>query len=62
MPLFCVLFFTFLGFLCMIFLGDDRMKKMNHNGWGLSTMIGFIVGFVLFLIIITILAYRIGAL
>lgn len=36
------------------------MKMINNNGLGLSEMIVFIVGFALFLIIIAILAYRIG--
>lgn len=36
------------------------MKNNNQNGWGLSAMIGFMVGFVLFLIAISFLAYRLG--
>ncbi|MBR1936365.1 MAG: DUF4006 family protein [Bacilli bacterium] len=33
------------------------MKKMNKHGWGLDEMLGFIIAFVVFLIIIAILAY-----
>lgn len=36
------------------------MKKLNSNGWGLSTMIGFMIAFVIFLIIIVFLSYRAG--
>ncbi|MBQ6323236.1 MAG: DUF4006 family protein [Bacilli bacterium] len=36
------------------------MKKLNRNGWGLSTMIGFIIGFVLFLLLIAFLTYKAG--
>lgn len=34
------------------------MKKLNKNGWGLSAMIGFMIAFVVFLIIIAVLSYR----
>ena len=37
------------------------MIKMNNRGWGLSTMIGLMIAFVLFLIIVVILSYRAGA-
>ena len=33
------------------------MKKMNKHGWGLDDMIGFIIAFVAFLIVIAILIY-----
>ncbi len=36
------------------------MKKLNNNGWGLSTMIGFMIAFVIFLIIIVFLSYKAG--
>lgn len=36
------------------------MRKLNSNGWGLSTMIGFVIAFVVFLIIIVILSYKAG--
>ena len=31
------------------------MKKLNNKGWGLSTMIGLMIAFVVFLIIIAIM-------
>ena len=31
------------------------MKKLNNKGWGLSTMMGFMIAFVVFLIIIAIM-------
>lgn len=34
------------------------MKKFNNKGWGMSTMITFIIAFCLFLLIIAFLAYR----
>ena len=37
------------------------MKRLNNGGWGLSTMIGIMVAFAIFLIIIVILSYRAGA-
>jgi hypothetical protein len=37
-----------------------NMKRLNNNGWGLSTMIGLMIAFVLFLIIIVILSFRAG--
>jgi len=36
------------------------MKKLNKKGWGLSAMIGFMIAFVIFLIIIAVLSYRYG--
>ncbi len=36
------------------------MKKLNHNGWGLSTMIGFMIAFVVFLLVVAFLTYRAG--
>ena len=36
------------------------MKKLGNGGWGLSAMVGFMVAFAIFLIIIVILAYRAG--
>ena len=36
------------------------MKRLNNGGWGLSTMIGLMIGFVIFLIIIAILSYNLG--
>lgn len=36
------------------------MKKLNNKGWGLSTMIGFMIAFVIFLIIIVYLTYSAG--
>ncbi len=36
------------------------MKKLNSNGWGLSAMIGFMIAFVIFLIIVAVLSYRSG--
>lgn len=53
-------FFTFFHIFCMIIMGEDKMKKLNINGWGLSAMIGFMVGFVIFLIVISFLAYKLG--
>jgi len=39
------------------------MKKIfNNHGWGMDAMIGFMIGLVIFLIIIVILAYQAGAL
>ena len=37
------------------------MKKINNGGWGLSTMIGLMIAFAIFLIIIVILSYNAGA-
>ena len=37
------------------------MKKLDNKGWGLSTMIGLMIAFVLFLIIVVVLSYRAGA-
>ena len=34
------------------------MAKMNNSGLGISTMIGFIVVFILFIIVISILVYN----
>lgn len=36
------------------------MKKLNNNGWGISAMIGFMIAFVIFLIIIAVLTYHVG--
>ena len=36
------------------------MKKLNNNGWGISAMIGFMIAFVIFLIIIAVLTYHAG--
>ena len=36
------------------------MKRLNNGGWGLSTMIGLMVGFVIVLIIIAILCHNMG--
>ena len=36
------------------------MKKLNSNGWGISAMIGFMIAFVIFLIIIAVLTYNTG--
>ena len=37
----------------------NRMAKMNNNGWGVGTLIGFIIVFVLFIIVISVLIYNI---
>ena len=34
------------------------MKKLNNKGFELSTMIGVMIGFLIFLIIIVIISYR----
>lgn len=34
--------------------------KINNRGWGLGVMIGFIVVFTIFIIVIAILAYHLG--
>ena len=36
------------------------MKKLGSGGFGLSTMVAFMIAFAIFLIIIVILAYRAG--
>lgn len=36
------------------------MKKLGNGGWGLSAMIGFVIVFVIFLIIIVVLSYKVG--
>ena len=38
----------------------DGVKKLGNNGWGLGAMIGFMIAFAIFLIIIVILAYLAG--
>jgi len=38
-----------------------RVKKLNNRGWGLDTMIGLMIIFVIFLIVIVILSYRVNA-
>lgn len=40
----------------------EVMKKLDNKGWGMDTLIGFMIAFVLFLIIIVILSYRAGVL
>ena len=37
------------------------MKKFNNKGFELSTMIGVMIGFLIFLIIIVVVSYRAGA-
>ena len=37
------------------------MKKLNSNGWGMDTMISFLIAFVIFLIIVVFLTYKAGA-
>ena len=49
----------FSSFLVIFMVGDD-MKKLNHRGWGLSAMVGFMIGFVVFLLIIVFLTYQAG--
>ena len=36
------------------------MKKLNKKGMEISELVAFLVGFLLFLLIITFLAYKIG--
>jgi hypothetical protein len=36
------------------------MKRLNNRGWGLSTMVGIMIAFVLCLIVIVILSYKVG--
>ncbi len=36
------------------------MKKLGNHGWGLDAMVGFMIAFAIFLIIIVILAWRAG--
>ena len=36
------------------------MKKLGNGGWGLDTMIGFMIAFAVLLIIIVILSYHLG--
>ncbi len=36
------------------------MKRLGNSGWGLDTMIAFMVAFVVFLIIIVIMSYQFG--
>lgn len=36
------------------------MKMLNNKGWGLNTLITFIVIFLVFILVIAILAYNIG--
>ena len=38
------------------------MKKLNKHGWGMDTMIGLMIAFVLLLIVIIVLSYKAGAL
>ena len=44
----------------VLFIIGESMKRLNNGGWGLSTMIGFMIGLVIFLIIIAILSYNLG--
>ncbi len=37
--------------------GDD-MKKISNNGWGMSEMIGFLIGFILVLLLVSFLFYK----
>lgn len=43
----------------VLFIMGDDMKKLNNNGWGISAMIGFMIAFVIFLIIIAVLTYHV---
>ena len=43
----------------MLFEGDD-MKKLNNGGWSLGMMIGLLVAFAIFLLIIVILSHNVG--
>jgi len=36
------------------------MKKLGQGGWGMDTLIGFMIGFAIFLLIIVILTYKYG--
>ena len=36
------------------------MKKLGQGGWGMDTLIGFMIGFAIFLIIIVFLTYKYG--
>lgn len=36
------------------------MKKLGSGGWGMDTMIAFMIAFAVFLLIIVILSYRLG--
>ena len=38
------------------------MKKLNNHGWGMDTMIGLMIAFVLLLLIVVFLSYKAGAL
>ena len=38
------------------------MKKLNNNGWGMDTMIAFVIAFVIFLLVIVFLTSRVGSL
>ena len=37
------------------------MRKINNKGWGMDAMIGFMIAFVIFLLIIVFLTFRAGA-
>ena len=37
------------------------MKKLNKHGWGMDSMIGFLIAFIVFLLIIALLLYNAGA-
>ena len=36
------------------------MKKLGNGGWGMDTMIGFMIAFAILLIVIVILSYKFG--
>ena len=38
------------------------MKNINNKGWGMATMVGFLIGFAIFLIVIFILSWVNGLL
>ena len=35
------------------------MKKLGNGGWGLDTMIAFMIAFVIILIVVVILSYKV---
>ena len=59
--LFCKIIFLNGLFFSIISIGDG-MRKLNKRGWGMDTMIGFLIGFVVFLLIILVLIYNLGVL
>ena len=36
------------------------MKKLGNGGWGMDTMIGFMIAFAILFIVIVILSYKFG--